>query len=628
MRRLRVTAWFCVLLLVAIVALLYGRTLGFGYVWDDSLLFLDRAALMNDPLSWALLSEPVLPGTSYLRPLVFLSLYAEFHLFGQSPQVSHAVNLALLACNVLLVFAVGRRLASRLGRNELNVPALLAALLYVAHPALVESTAWISGRFDLLVTTFILLASWVYLGPLSGWRRAFLLMLLMIGALLSKELGFVLPAVLLCLWVACNASSDESPLRTFQRAFQDCYGWLLLLLITFAGYLFLRAHSVGEVYHYRLDLAYIQDSWWYSLLPLEALKLYVKLAFLPFHDIHPMHPLGRLEPRALPSLLVSICLLLALLALLWHAWRRRSAASWLALASLCCILPVLHLLPLSIAENLGHERFMTTALAFWALSLVFIPYERLLRFLRLPRAALHRVLGLLYVGWLVLAVWTLSSILPFWSSDLQLWNWAYKTYPEMGIVRYNYLYGALQEGRFDLVDQDIKRIREDRGGLEVGEQLLYANFLLRTGDPEGMKYMEGVMLALPKFHEMPDGKHYIDRFLMTASQMGGAYADYSMGNLVFQADPKRAEYYNSIARWYLRESEKIPLNYQLVAILYAQGKYDRAASLRGAQQGLYYHRKVEMEEIVQQLLGRYCDHKDSDISICRELRSRGVLQKK
>lgn len=627
MRHLRMTAWFCVLLLVSMVALLYGRSLGFGYVWDDSLLFLDKTALLNEPLSWALLSEPVLPGTSYLRPLVFLTLYAEFHLFGQSAPVSHAVNLVLFTCNVLLLFAVGRRLAIRLGREAPNVPALLAALLYAAHPALVESTAWISGRFDLQVTTFILLASWVFLGPLNGWRRALLLMLLMLGALLSKELGFVLPAVLLCLWIACNSAADETPSRTLQRALQANYGWLLLLLGTFAGYLVLRAHSVGEVYHARLDLAYIQDAWWQRLLPLEALKLYVKQAFLPFHDIHPMHPLAELEPRSLPSLLASACLLLALLGLLWHAWRHRSAASWLALACLCCLLPVIHLLPLSIDENLGHERFMTTALAFWALALVFIPYERLLTPLKLSVSALRRVLGLLYAGWLALALWVLTSILPFWSSDLQLWNWVYKTYPEMSSARYNYLYGALREGRDDLVVRAIEQIQKKHGGLDVGEQLLYANFLLRTGDPEAMKYMQGVLYALPKFHEVPDGKYYIDRFLMNASQMGGAYSYYATGKLIFDADPEQAERYNAIGQWYLRESEKVPLNYQRVAILYAQGRFDEATSLWEAQQRLYYYRKTVMEVMVQQLLGRYCEHERADVATCEELLRRGVWQK-
>lgn len=607
------------------VVLLYGRSLGFGYVWDDSLLFLDKTALLNEPLSWALISEPVLPGTSYLRPLIFLTLYTEFHLFGQSPQVSHAVNLVLFVFNVLLVFAIGRRLAIRLGRSAPNIPALLAAMLYAAHPALVESTAWVSGRFDLMVTTFILLASWIYLGPLRGWRRALALMLLMLGALLSKELGFVLPAVLLCLWVACNTAPDEAPSHTFQRAIHANYGWLLLLLATFVGYLVLRASSVGGVYHARLDFAYIQDAWWQRLLPLEALKLYVKQAFLPFHDIHPMHPTAKLEPRSLPSLLASACLLLALVGLLWHAWRRRSASSWLALASLCCLLPVIHLLPLSIVENLGHERFMTTALAFWVLALAFIPYERLFQSLSLSAGALRRVLGLLYAGWLALAVGTINSILPFWQSDLQLWNWAYQVHPEVGIVRYNYLYGALQEGRDDLVVKEVDRLQKERGGLEVGEQLLYTNLLLRSGDPEGMKYMEGILFVLPKFHEMPDGKRYIDRFMMTAAQMGGVYSDYAMGKLVFEADPAGAERYNIISQWYLRESEKVPLNYQRVAILYAQGRFDEAVSLWEAQQGLYYHRKAAMEIMVQQLLERYCALDHADIAVCRELRGREIL---
>src|SRR5690606_9896601 len=118
---------------------MYLQTLGFEYVWDDPLLFLDKTALVNEPLSWQLLVEPVLPGTSYMRPLVFLTLYAEFNLLGQSPMISHAVNLFIFVFDVLLVFMVGKRVIESVGLSSPVLRSWIAAILYVLHPALVES---------------------------------------------------------------------------------------------------------------------------------------------------------------------------------------------------------------------------------------------------------------------------------------------------------------------------------------------------------------------------------------------------------------------------------------------------------------------------------------------------------
>jgi len=85
--------------LAFLTALLYQDALSFGYVWDDTLLFVEKISLLNEPLSWGLLVEPVLPGTTYMRPLVFLTFYIEFAVFGQTPEVSHLINIFLLFLN-------------------------------------------------------------------------------------------------------------------------------------------------------------------------------------------------------------------------------------------------------------------------------------------------------------------------------------------------------------------------------------------------------------------------------------------------------------------------------------------------------------------------------------------------
>ena len=113
--------------LAVLVLLLYGQTLGFSYVWDDGIIFLDKNDLMVKPLSWGLLSQPVLEGTSYLRPVVFLTWFTEFHLFGQRPALSHAVNVGLFLLNVILLFQVALTLFQRNGLSRPMLRAVAAA---------------------------------------------------------------------------------------------------------------------------------------------------------------------------------------------------------------------------------------------------------------------------------------------------------------------------------------------------------------------------------------------------------------------------------------------------------------------------------------------------------------------
>src|SRR5690606_92307 len=101
--------------------------------------------------------------------------------------------------NCLLVYGIARIFLQSCERRELK--SLLAASVYCAHPVLIETTAWVSGRFDLFVSFFMYFAVLVYFsGGVKG--KAVLVGLLYICALFSKELGLVFPFVLYALWMA------------------------------------------------------------------------------------------------------------------------------------------------------------------------------------------------------------------------------------------------------------------------------------------------------------------------------------------------------------------------------------------------------------------------------------------
>lgn len=611
-------------ILLSVLAL-YGRTLGYEYIWDDSLLFLDKTALINEPLSWALLSQPVLPGTTYFRPLMFLTMFLEFNLVGQEPMLSHAVNVAIFMANALLVYLLAGHLARTLGLPSVRLRAWLAALLYVVHPSLVEPVAWISGRFDLLVTLFMLLGLYFAVLDIRPLMKLLLVSLSMMAGLLSKELAVVMPALLVCYWLACYGREFSSPFAALQQAFVQNSLLLSGMLFTFAIYMVLRIDAVNGVYHAQLTENYMKIAWFERRLPLEAMKYYLQHSFLPFSGISPMHPADNIDLVGWQSRITAWLAGLFVLGLFAWAFFKRTAASWLLVAWLACITPVLHIVPLSILDNVAHDRFLTAALAFWALAVVVVPYERVLAFMQVHSRQF--ILKLSAGAWVFLALITTLSVLPMWASELRLWHWAYQDHSQLNVVRYNYLYAALRESRTDILVKEVDGWIESGKGLDVGEQLLYANYLIRTGDIEGKRYLEGVLYALPAFHDMPEGRFYADRFYLTSLQMGSAYADYANALLVFDGDAEQALKYNRIAAWYQSESEQIPLKYQRAAIYYAMNDFDGAEAILEELKGLYHYRQEMQEKSLTILVQKFCEANNFDTESCRRMLENNMIER-
>lgn len=611
-------------ILLSVLAL-YGRTLGYEYIWDDSLLFLDKTALINEPLSWALLSQPVLPGTTYFRPLMFLTMFLEFNLVGQEPMLSHAVNVAIFMANALLVYLLAGHLARTLGLPSVRLRAWLAALLYVVHPSLVEPVAWISGRFDLLVTLFMLLGLYFAVLDIRPLLKLLLVSLSMMAGLLSKELAVVMPALLVCYWLACYGREFSSPFAALQQAFVQNSLLLSGMLFTFAIYMVLRIDAVNGVYHAQLTENYMKIAWFERRLPLEAMKYYLQHSFLPFSGISPMHPADNIDLLGWQSRITAWLAGLFVLGLFAWAFFKRTAASWLLVAWLACITPVLHIVPLSILDNVAHDRFLTAALAFWALAVVVVPYERVLAFMQ--EHSRQFILKLSAGAWVFLALITTLSVLPMWASELRLWHWAYQDHSQLNVVRYNYLYAALRESRTDILVKEVDGWIESGKGLDVGEQLLYANYLIRTGDIEGKRYLEGVLYALPAFHDMQEGRFYADRFYLTSLQMGSAYADYANALLVFDGDAEQALKYNRIAAWYQSESEQIPLKYQRAAIYYALNDFEGAEAILEELKGLYHYRQEMQEKSLNILVQKFCEVNAFDTESCRRMLENNMIER-
>lgn len=482
-------------ILLLLTAALYGAVLSNGFVWDDFTLFIESPNLRVGDIAWNVLSRPVLDGTTYFRPLVLLSFALEFRTWGVNAAAAHAVNLSFHLLNTALVFAFCRGLFFRLDFSALNRRALAAASLYAVHPALTEPTVWVSGRFDLMVTSFVLLAvlADLYLRS-QGWR----LLALSLGfalALGCKENAVALPLILLFLRMIWGRPEHGPLFAELFRVLRQEWRAVVLLGLVFLIYVALRVTAFDKVIHEYASLARAVDTpHLHALLVLNTLFFYLREVLIPFAHFSPYHPLEISALVTISGWLKAATALACLGLVVRLAWARHSGA-WLLSCFLVALLPVLHVVPLTIGGNIGHDRFLALPLVFAVAAVAML---RPLPEHWIKRRVQIALCGLCFGAWILMAAASVHVTVPLWRNSITLWHWIYERHPDFGPARTQYLSALMRYEKFDLAAPVFERLRA-QGPLDVAPQLLYGAYLIGTGQPEeGENYIRGAMVALPR----------------------------------------------------------------------------------------------------------------------------------
>jgi len=176
--------------------LLYGNTLAGQFVFDDE-YFTQRPELRSVayiPNIWfeplANVENPVLADT--YRPLLTLSMMANFIFFGESPVSFHVVNVVLHGVVTLLFFMVTRRITGSV------FTALVASALFMSMPIHTEAVAFIKAREELLGGMFFLVSWLLFLKAAGGGSNKMWLFLSATSyflSCLSKEFLLVGPLI-------------------------------------------------------------------------------------------------------------------------------------------------------------------------------------------------------------------------------------------------------------------------------------------------------------------------------------------------------------------------------------------------------------------------------------------------
>jgi protein O-mannosyl-transferase len=185
----------------------YLPTLNNGFVWDDTVSFIenkDYRGLSLSHLNWMFTT---FYDANY-HPLTWLSLGCDFTLWGMNPMGYHLTNLVLHVLNAIIFYFLVLSflrlfpIATDKNENGFRIGAVAGALFFAIHPLRVETVSWISTRGDLLCGVFYLLTLITYMKIETGSikRKWFVLSLLFyLLSLLSRAWGITLPVVLLIL---------------------------------------------------------------------------------------------------------------------------------------------------------------------------------------------------------------------------------------------------------------------------------------------------------------------------------------------------------------------------------------------------------------------------------------------
>src|SRR6266550_4789657 len=184
------------ILLVAIVWLVFSRTIGYDFVNYDDHVYVYQNPIVSAGLTlhgivWAFAHTHA----RNWHPLATLSHMLDCQIFDLKPAGHHFTNVLLHTLAVLLVFFALRKMTGTVWRSA------FVAAVFAIHPLHVESVAWVAERKDVLSAVFFMLTLAAYASyvrqPSLG--RYLMVSVFFACGLMSKSMLVSVPVVLLLL---------------------------------------------------------------------------------------------------------------------------------------------------------------------------------------------------------------------------------------------------------------------------------------------------------------------------------------------------------------------------------------------------------------------------------------------
>jgi tetratricopeptide (TPR) repeat protein len=164
-RKTRERRFVLLLLLVAVNLAIFLPSMSGDFLWDDKFFISENPNIQGGGFLQGFLFSPFggFSGTDensvrqdrimrFYRPLVSLSYWLDFKVWGLNPAAFHLTNILIQAVNAILLFYI------LIGLSFHPRSAFFGAVLFSVYPLHFENVSWISGRTDLLAFLFAGLA--------------------------------------------------------------------------------------------------------------------------------------------------------------------------------------------------------------------------------------------------------------------------------------------------------------------------------------------------------------------------------------------------------------------------------------------------------------------------------------
>ena len=345
-------SWFCFPAIAFLVIIVYFPTFTGAFILDDRPLIENNSYITeaHSIVSYLSQEDGITDDldkhnyhTGYYRPLVNLTYWMDYSLWGMNACGFRITNLVLHLLSCLLLF----KLIVLLAHNRWA--AFMAVAIFAIHPVNTESVSLISARNNILVTLFILLSLYCYIVAwIENNRNIFLISIFFfLCAVLSKEFAIMLlPVFFLCHRFLFEKKGGILKESTNYIPF--------VLIVVF--YFILRHSVTGSI----LTPSDMNDSWQRVYFIPYIIMWNLKLIFLPsnLHSFGLYYPDSFLDWHAL----LSIVLFLLICVFMWFV-RRRKLLLFSCFSVLLFMFPVLNVIPTA-SVSLVAMRWMYLPMAF------------------------------------------------------------------------------------------------------------------------------------------------------------------------------------------------------------------------------------------------------------------------
>ena len=333
------TLWRCGIL-VASVFFAYWNSLNGPFIGDDLRPIVEDTGIREWWHPWAMLF-PRLHSPITGRPLVALSLAANYAIGGLHPTGYHVVNIAFHALCACLLFTVVRhtlelpRVVHRLPGCPINV-AFAVALVWAIHPLNSEVVDYIIQRSESMMAVFLLLTLYACIRGLQDDRNRMWPAIATASCVLGVGCKESMATAPLLVMLYDRSFGFDSAREAF-RARRKLYGGLAASWLILAALVVWGRGATSDIYHAGIS------PWVYLLNETIVIPHYLRLAVWP-RDLVAVY--GWAAPLGVAQVVPYGVFILVLVILACVAWIRRPQTAFPALWFFITLAPTSSVVPL------------------------------------------------------------------------------------------------------------------------------------------------------------------------------------------------------------------------------------------------------------------------------------------